>query len=89
MTADPRVDANAAPVIVATGPLTSDPLSADIARLVGADHLYFYDAISPIVLAETIDHIESVPAVALGRSLRSSRPELEPGAIDRSTERPT
>src|SRR4029077_12092088 len=44
-----------APVIVATGPLTSDALSADIARLVGGDHLYFYDAISPIVLAETID----------------------------------
>ncbi len=41
------------PVIVATGPLTSDALSADIARLVGAEHLYFYDAISPIVLAET------------------------------------
>lgn len=43
------------PVIVATGPLTSDALSADIARLVGRDHLYFYDAISPIVLAGTID----------------------------------
>ena len=44
-----------APVIVATGPLTSDALSADIARLVGGRQLYFYDAISPIVLAETID----------------------------------
>src|SRR5262245_34017525 len=43
------------PVIVATGPLTSETLSADIARLVGGSHLYFYDAISPIVLAETID----------------------------------
>src|SRR5438128_8063427 len=43
------------PVIVATGPLTSEALSKDIAALVGADHLYFYDAISPIVLAETID----------------------------------
>ena len=42
-------------MIVATGPLTSEALSADIARLVGAEHLYFYDAISPIVLAETID----------------------------------
>jgi methylenetetrahydrofolate--tRNA-(uracil-5-)-methyltransferase len=45
----------AAPVIVATGPLTSAALSADIARLVGSAQLYFYDAISPIVLAETID----------------------------------
>ena len=42
-------------MIVATGPLTSDALSADLASLVGQDHLYFYDAISPIVLAETID----------------------------------
>src|SRR5881397_558695 len=32
------------PVIVATGPLTSDALSSDIARLVGATQLYFYDA---------------------------------------------
>jgi methylenetetrahydrofolate--tRNA-(uracil-5-)-methyltransferase len=49
-------DASAAePVIVATGPLTSTLLSADIARIVGGSHLYFYDAISPIVLAETID----------------------------------
>ena len=43
------------PVIIATGPLTSDDLSADIQRLVGAEHLSFYDAISPIVLAESID----------------------------------
>jgi methylenetetrahydrofolate--tRNA-(uracil-5-)-methyltransferase len=43
------------PLVVATGPLTSESLSADIARIVGGDHLYFYDAISPIVLAETID----------------------------------
>jgi methylenetetrahydrofolate--tRNA-(uracil-5-)-methyltransferase len=43
------------PLVIATGPLTSGSLSADIARIVGGDHLYFYDAISPIVLAETID----------------------------------
>jgi len=48
-------DAPGAPVIIATGPLTSAALSADIARFVGADHLAFFDAISPIVLAETID----------------------------------
>jgi methylenetetrahydrofolate--tRNA-(uracil-5-)-methyltransferase len=45
----------ASPVIVATGPLTSDALSRDIAAFVGRDHLAFFDAISPIVLAETID----------------------------------
>ena len=58
------------PVIVATGPLTSDSLSADIAAMVGSDHLYFYDAISPIVLAETIDRSKVFRASRWGRSLR-------------------
>ncbi len=44
-----------APVIVATGPLTSDSLAADIGRLTGQNYLYFYDAISPIVEASSID----------------------------------
>src|SRR5262245_26397979 len=48
-------DSSMSPLVIATGPLTSESLSADIARIVGGDHLYFYDAISPIVLAETID----------------------------------
>ena len=43
------------PLIIATGPLTSPALSAEIARLVGREHLAFFDAISPIVLAESID----------------------------------
>ena len=59
------------PLIIATGPLTSETLSADIAALVGADHLYFYDAISPIVLAETIDMSKVFRASRWGRSLRS------------------
>src|SRR5687768_13385910 len=41
------------PLIVATGPLTSDALSQELAALVGGSHLYFYDAISPIVLAQS------------------------------------
>lgn len=41
--------------IVATGPLTSDSLSRDIARLSGSSHLFFYDSISPIVEADSID----------------------------------
>jgi methylenetetrahydrofolate--tRNA-(uracil-5-)-methyltransferase len=41
--------------IVATGPLTSDKLSGEIARITGAEHLAFYDSISPIVDAESID----------------------------------
>ena len=65
-------DSNALePVIVATGPLTSDALSSDIARLVGAGHLYFYDAISPIVHAETIDQSKVFRASRWGRSLRA------------------
>ena len=59
------------PVIVATGPLTSDALSADLAALVGQGHLYFYDAISPIVLAETIDMSKVFRQSRWGRSLRS------------------
>jgi methylenetetrahydrofolate--tRNA-(uracil-5-)-methyltransferase len=41
--------------IVATGPLTSDALSQEIARLSGSSHLSFYDSISPIVEADSID----------------------------------
>ena len=60
------------PLIVATGPLTSDALSAQIAALVGNQHLYFYDAISPIVLAESIDMTKVFRASRWGRSLRDA-----------------
>ena len=41
--------------IVATGPLTSDALAKEIVRLSGSEQLYFYDSISPIVEADSID----------------------------------
>ena len=41
--------------IIATGPLTSNALAEEIARLTGANHLSFYDSISPIVEADSID----------------------------------
>jgi len=63
------------PLVIATGPLTSEALSADIAALVGGDHLYFYDAVSPIVLAESIDYDVVFRASRWGRSLRGSGPE--------------
>ncbi len=63
---DARADA---PVIVATGPLTSDALSAAISALVGREHLYFYDAISPIVLAGSIDRSRVFRASRWNRSL--------------------
>ncbi len=44
-----------AATIVATGPLTSDALSKEIQRITGSGHLAFYDSISPIVDAESID----------------------------------
>jgi methylenetetrahydrofolate--tRNA-(uracil-5-)-methyltransferase len=59
------------PVIVATGPLTSQALSEEVARLVGRAHLYFYDAISPIVLAETIDRAIVFRQSRWDRSMRS------------------
>jgi methylenetetrahydrofolate--tRNA-(uracil-5-)-methyltransferase len=43
-------------VIVATGPLTSDALADVLAGMTGSEYLYFYDAISPIIEAESIDY---------------------------------
>lgn len=43
------------PVVIATGPLTSDTLAAGIQRITGSEELYFYDAASPIIDADTID----------------------------------
>ncbi len=43
-------------VILATGPLTAPALARDLRELLGDEYLYFYDAISPIVYADSIDH---------------------------------
>ncbi|AZR72362.1 methylenetetrahydrofolate--tRNA-(uracil(54)-C(5))-methyltransferase (FADH(2)-oxidizing) TrmFO [Anoxybacter fermentans] len=43
-------------VIIASGPLTSNPLSDAIQRLIGTDYLYFFDAAAPIVTKESLDH---------------------------------
>ena len=55
-----REEAGALPnngtTVIASGPLTSDALSASIADFAGAENLYFYDAISPIVTASSLDH---------------------------------
>jgi len=50
--------------IIATGPLTSEPLAQALGRLTGQEHLHFYDAIAPIVAAESID---------LNKAFRASR----------------
>jgi methylenetetrahydrofolate--tRNA-(uracil-5-)-methyltransferase len=70
------------PLIIATGPLTSESLSADVAALVGAEHLYFYDAISPIVLAESLDMSKVFRASRWGRSLRGPEPVVACGVDD-------
>ena len=71
------------PVIIATGPLTSDALATEIAALVGSQHLFFYDAISPIVLAETIDRSKVFRASRWDRSLRNvDRPPFPACGVD-------
>jgi methylenetetrahydrofolate--tRNA-(uracil-5-)-methyltransferase len=55
------------PAIVASGPLTSETLARDIARLTGSEQLYFYDAIAPIVEAESIDFSIAWRASRYGR----------------------
>ncbi len=55
-------------VIIATGPLTSDSLAGEVARLTGSDRLFFYDAISPIVDAETVDTSVAFWASRYGKS---------------------
>lgn len=55
------------PAIVATGPLTSPALAVDIGKLTGEDYLYFYDAISPIARADSINMSRAFRANRYGR----------------------
>jgi methylenetetrahydrofolate--tRNA-(uracil-5-)-methyltransferase len=55
--------------IVSSGPLTSDALAAEIARLTGSTRLFFYDSISPIVDAESIDTTVAFAASRYGKSI--------------------
>jgi methylenetetrahydrofolate--tRNA-(uracil-5-)-methyltransferase len=75
------------PIIIATGPLTSDALSADIAAMIGTKHLYFYDAISPIVLADSVDMSRVFRASRWGRSLRGMAEAVDGRPVHRSAER--
>jgi methylenetetrahydrofolate--tRNA-(uracil-5-)-methyltransferase len=58
------------PVVLATGPLTAGGLAADLQRVLGEEYLYFYDALSPIVYADSID---------MDVAFRASRYEDGPG----------
>jgi methylenetetrahydrofolate--tRNA-(uracil-5-)-methyltransferase len=63
VTAIPRDDIT----IIATGPLTSDALTMEIMKLTGDDQLYFYDAIAPIIAADSIDQSIAFLAARYGR----------------------
>lgn len=53
--------------IIATGPLSSDALTAEIMKLTGSDQLYFYDAIAPIVAADSVDRSIAFAAARYGK----------------------
>lgn len=55
------------PAVIATGPLTSDALAQAIGALTGQEHLYFYDALAPIVAADSIDMSVAFRASRYGR----------------------
>ena len=63
MTAIPRD----AITIIATGPLTSDVLTWEIMKLTGDDQMYFYDAIAPIVAADSVDQAIAFRAARYGK----------------------
>lgn len=58
--------------VIASGPLTSDRLASDIARITGSSHLYFFDAISPIVDADSINFDVAFRASRYGKSIDGS-----------------
>src|SRR5437870_10582658 len=53
--------------IIATGPLTSDSMTTEIMKLTGDDQLYFYDAIAPIVAADSVDQSIAFKAARYGK----------------------
>jgi len=69
-------------LIIATGPLTSPALSEDLMARLGEEHLYFYDAISPIVTAESF-----LPALPSLCALLSADGARAPAQADDGTRR--
>ena len=55
------------PVIIATGPLSSETISGAISSMTGEENLYFYDAAAPIVTAESIDFSKAFAASRYGK----------------------
>jgi methylenetetrahydrofolate--tRNA-(uracil-5-)-methyltransferase len=69
--------------VVASGPLTSDALAADIARLSGSEYLYFWDALAPIISEDSIDYGIAFRASRYGKHSPhvNSPPLAEEGGI--------
>lgn len=55
------------PAIIATGPLTSDSMASALTALIGGEHLFFYDAIAPIIDARSIDYSKAYMASRYGK----------------------
>lgn len=70
------------PVIIATGPLTGDALAASIAQAVGADHLAYYDAIAPIVSADSLDWSKVWKQSRYGKGTAACRMEQAEAATE-------
>ena len=82
VTAIPAVDDVRRPVIIATGPLTSEPLANELTGLVGHEQLYFFDAVSPIV------HADSIDASVVFRASRHGRQTAADEAAGRAADAP-
>lgn len=62
------------PIVVATGPLTSDALAAHLAALTGTQQLYFYDAAAPVIEAESINRQVAFEASRWGKGQEDGAP---------------
>ncbi len=72
------------PVILATGPLTGDALAADLAAAIGSSHLAYYDAIAPIVAADSIDMTRVFRQSRWGKGGAAEADGADDGARDAS-----
>ena len=71
------------PLIIATGPLTSDALAAELSKLTGGDSLSFYDAVAPTVTYDSLDMSKIFRASREARSERKKgRGKREEGRVD-------
>jgi methylenetetrahydrofolate--tRNA-(uracil-5-)-methyltransferase len=80
----------ARPLVLATGPLTSDALAAEIAKLTGGDSLSFYDAVAPTVTFDSLDLTKVFRASRRGKGdpRTEAAPSVESKEPEEATEEP-